>query len=127
MTTCKEGESSKSPDTFIRVVTGASYPMMALAFEWTLNDLVRFCTLSSTIFSPLGIDPTFNLRSFDVMVTTYRHLLLTKQGHALVHPVLVHSCKIGFEAYLFFASSLSANNHSWPNYVVLEQMVKLLW
>ena len=60
--------------------------------------------------SPLGIDPTFNLGSFDVTVTTYRHLLLTKHGHVSTHPVLfgplfIH-VKKDFEAYHFFASSL---------------------
>ena len=110
MTMCKEGESSKSPDAFVRIVTGAPYPMMVLAFDWVLNDLVRFCASSSTTLSPLGIDPTFNLGSFDVTVTTYRHLLLTKQGNISTHPVLfgplfIH-VKKDFEAYHFFASSL---------------------
>ena len=105
MTMCKEGESSKSPDAFVRVVTGTPYPMMVLAFDWTLNDLVRFCASSLNVFSPLGINPTFSLGSFDVTVTTYRHLLLTKQRHALAHPVLfgplfVH-VKKDFEAYHF--------------------------
>ena len=109
MTMCKEGESSKSPDAFVRIVTGAPYPMMVLAFDWVLNNLVRFCA-SSTTLSPLGIDPTFNLGSFDVTVTTYRHLLLTKQGNVSTHPVLfgplfIH-VKKDFEAYHFFASSL---------------------
>ena len=40
----KEGESSKSPDSFVRIVTGAPFPMMMLAFDWMLEDLVRFCT-----------------------------------------------------------------------------------
>ena len=107
---CKEGESSKSPDAFVRIVTGAPYPMMVLAFDWVLNDLVRFCASSSTTSSPLGVDPTFNLRSFDVTVSTYCHLLLTKQGHVSMHPVLFGPLfilvKKDFEAYHFFASSL---------------------
>ena len=77
MMMCKEGESSKSPAAFVRIVTGAPFPMMMLSFDWTLEDLVRFCT-SSTSCSILGVDPTFSLGAFGVTVTTYRHLLLTQ-------------------------------------------------
>ena len=108
MMMCKEGESSKSPDSFARIVTGAPFPMMMLAFDWTLEDLVRFCTSSS--FSILGIDPTFSLGAFDVTVTTYRHLLLTTKDYIHKHPVLIGPLfvhvKKDFQAYHFFASSL---------------------
>ena len=87
MMMCKE-EGSKLPNAFVRIVTGAPFPMMTLAFDWTLEDLVRFCT-SSTSFSILGIDPTFSLGAFDVTVTTYRHLLLTAKDIAHKHPVLI--------------------------------------
>ena len=109
MMMCKEGESSKSPDSFVRIVTGAPFPMMMLAFDWTLEDLVRFCT-SSTSFSILGIDPTFSLGAFDVTVTTYRHLLLSAKDDIHKHPVLIGPLfvhvKKDFQAYHFFASSL---------------------
>ena len=109
MMMCKEGEGSKSPNAFVRIVTGAPFPMMMLAFDWTLEDLVRFCT-SSTSFSILGIDPTFSLGAFDVTVTTYRHLLLTAKDVAHKHPVLIGPLfvhvKKDFQAYHFFASSL---------------------
>ena len=91
------------------IVTGAPYPMMMLAFDWTLNDLARFCTSSSPV-SILGIDPTFNLGSFDVTVTIYRHLLLKMEGHTYKHPTLIGPLfvhiKKDFEAYHFFASCL---------------------
>ena len=108
--TCKESESSKLPDAFVWIVTGAPFPMMMLAFDWTLDDLVRFCT-PSTSFSILGIDPTFSLGDFDVTVTTYRHLLLTakddvRKHPTLIGPLLVHVKKIKIQAYHFFASSL---------------------
>ena len=70
MLMCKEGEGSKSSDAFVRIVNAAPYPMMILAFDWTLDDLVRFCTLSGN-FSVLSVDPTFSLGAFDVTVTTY--------------------------------------------------------
>ena len=91
---CKEGEG-KGGDSFIRMVNAAPYPMMLIAFDYTLNDLVRFCT--SEKFSILGVDPTFNLGEFDVTVTTYRHLLL--QSHTSPQPPVmlgpmahIHSC-----------------------------------
>ena len=52
--------------------------MMLIAMDYTLDDLVRFCTNPHNFrLSILGVDPTtFNLGEFDVTVTTYRHLLL---------------------------------------------------
>ena len=44
--------------------------MMVLALDWIIDDLVRFCT-NGDEFCVLGFDPTFNLGSFDVTVTTY--------------------------------------------------------
>ena len=80
-----------------------------LAFDWTLDDLVGFCT-SSTSFSILGIDLTFNLGAFDVTVTTYRHLLLTTKDDVCKHPTLIGPLfvhvKKDFQAYHFFASSM---------------------
>ena len=88
MMMCKESESFKSPDAFVRIVTGVPFPMMMLAIDWTLDDLVRFCT-PSTSFSILGINPTFSLGDFDVTVTTYRHLLLTAKDDVCKHPTLI--------------------------------------
>ena len=109
MMMCKEGEGGKSSNAFVRIVTGAPYPMMLLAFDWTLDDIVRFCTPVSG-FSIMGIDPTFNLGAFDVTVTTYRHLLLTAQQNSAKHPVCIGPLfvhvKKDFSAYHFFASSL---------------------
>ena len=77
---------------------------MMLAFDWTLDDLVRFCT-PSTSFSILGIDPTFSLGAFDVTVTMYHHLLLTTKDDACKHPTLIGSLfvhvKKDFQAYHF--------------------------
>ena len=47
--------------------------MMLIAMDYTLDDLVRFCTNPHN-FSILGVDPTFNLGELDVTITTYRHL-----------------------------------------------------
>ena len=82
--------------------------MMLLAFDWTL-DIVRFCT-PVLQFSIKGIDPTFNLGTFDVTVTTYCHLLHTVQQNTIKHPLCIGPLfvhvKKDFSAYHFFASSL---------------------
>ena len=59
---CKEGEGTGG-DTFILVVNAAPFPMMLIAFDYSVDDLVRFCT-SLTYFSILGIDPHFQPRRF---------------------------------------------------------------
>ena len=106
---CKEGEGRRD-DNFIRMVNAAPYPMMLIAFDYTLNDLVRFCT-SADNFSILGVDPTFNLGDFDVTVTTYRHLLLQPRETSgskppvMLGPMFIHVRK-DFTAYHFFSSTL---------------------
>ena len=109
MVMCKEGEGSKSVDAFVRIVSAAPYPMMMLAFDWMLDDLVRFCA-KKNCSSILGVDATFNLGAFDVTVTTYRHLLLTTSVKCVKHPALIGPMfihiKKDFAAYHFFASSL---------------------
>ena len=102
---CKEGQGAGG-DNFIRMVNAAPFPMMLIAFDYTLDDLVRFCT-SPTCFSILGVDPTFNLGDFDVTITTYRHLLLHPQGNpggkspVMIGPMFIHVRK-DFSAYHFF-------------------------
>ena len=49
--------------------------MAVLAYDWTLRDLERFC-VQPEIFTVLSVDPTFNLGSFHVTVSTYRHPML---------------------------------------------------
>ena len=106
---CKQGEG-KGGNGFIKMVNAAPFPMMVMAHDYSLDDLVRFCT-SSNGFSILGVDPTFNLGEFDVTVTTYRHLLLQHhrdpegKSPVMLGPMFVHVRK-DFSTYHFFASSL---------------------
>ena len=106
---CKEGEGTRG-DAFVRMVNAAPFPMMLIAFDYSLDDLVRFCTPPQN-FSILGVDPTFNLGDFDVTVTTYRHLLLQPEGSptgkppVMLGPMFIHVRK-DFAAYHFFTSSL---------------------
>ena len=106
---CKEGEGQKCKNPFVRTVTAVPFPMMVLAFNYTLDDLVRFCTgQKHCVF---GVDPTFNLGNFDVTVTTYQHLLLqlkddqSQKSPTLLGPIFIHVCK-DFAAYHFFTSFL---------------------
>ena len=103
MTMCKESEGHSTQNHFICIMTGAPEPMTLLTFDWTLNDLERFCTRESHFI--LSVDPIFNLGAFDVTVTTYRHLMLTNSsgGHpVMTGPLFVHQCK-KFASYHFFA------------------------
>ena len=106
MLMCKESEGQVGPGSFVRAVNGAPEPMAVLAFDWSLNDLERFCIgENSTIIS---FDPAFSLGDFDVTVTTYRHpQLVNKFGNhpVMMGPLFIHECK-KFETYHFFASTL---------------------
>ena len=106
MLMCKESEGGKPQDSYVRMVSGAPEPMTVLAYNWSLNDIERFCTKGRC--TVLSIDPTFNLGHFDVTVTTYRHLLLinSRGKHpVMMGPIFIHLRK-KFESYYFFASSL---------------------
>ena len=73
MVMCKESEGTNCDPNlrFVRIVSNTPEPMAVLAFDWTLQDLERFCVdpCNHTVFC---VDPTFNLGSFHVTVTTYR-------------------------------------------------------
>ena len=106
MLMCKESEGGKSEDSFVQMVSGASEPMTVLAYNWSLDDIDRFCTKDQCTVP--SVDPTFNLGDFDVTVTTYRHLLLKNscgKHPVMMGPIFVHQWK-KFETYYFFASSL---------------------
>ena len=112
MLMCKESEGSKSSShtQFVRIVTNSPQPMAVLVYDWTLRDMERFCAEPQN-FTILSVDPTFNLGSFHVTVTTYRHpMLKSRQGSRQEHPVMlgalfVHQCKT-FSTYNFFFSHL---------------------
>ena len=106
MYACKEAEGKKCKDAFVRMVNAAPFPMMLLAFDYTLDDLVCFCTAPT--FSVFGVDSTFNLGSFDVTVTTYRHLLLEYQQNPSVHDwSYFYSCAERFCCLSFFCFFIS--------------------
>ncbi len=109
MLMCKESEGKRNQDAYVRLVNAAPFPMMVLTFDWTLDDLVRFCT-DPNQSSIVGVDPTFSLGAFEVTVTTYTHLMLRRKDDAskiptMIGPLFVH-LKKDFAAFHFFASAL---------------------
>ena len=93
---------------FVRAVNAAPEPAVVVSTDRQLQDLARFCT-NTFEFSPLTIDPTFNLGDFDVTIITYRHLLLHskryKSSPVFIGPCCIHYKKT-FSTYLFFASTI---------------------
>ncbi len=91
---CKREESQV--ESFIRNVQGAPDAMCVLASNNQLQNVVRFCC-DPQLFSVFGVDPTFNLGEFSVIVTTYRHLQLlnrnTKKNPVFLGPMLIHQRK----------------------------------
>jgi len=68
----------------------------------------RFCAEPHQNFTILSVDPTFNLGSFHITVTTYRHpMLKTRQGSnpVMLEVLFTHQCKT-FATYNFFFSQL---------------------
>lgn len=85
--------------------------MAVLAFDWSLDDLERFCT-SEAKHTVLCVDPTFDLGSFHVTVMSYRHLMLgSRRGSergkhpVMLGPLFIHQRK-QFSSYHFFISQL---------------------
>ena len=74
MMMCKESQG-KDADPFVCVVTSAPEPMSVLYTNSQLFDIQRFCT-NSIHFSPISVDPTFDLRDFCVTVISFRNLML---------------------------------------------------
>ena len=103
MVMCKKSEGKNSRDAFVRLVNAAPFSMMLLAYDWTLDDIVRFCTHpgDSSIFS---IDPTFSLSAFKVTVTMYRHLLLHLKGERSKAPTMIDPLFIYFKKDSLYVS-----------------------
>ena len=107
MLMCKESEGVKSSaeTRFVRIVTNSPQPMAVLAYDWTLRDLEWFC-VQPEIFTVLSVDPTFNLGSFHVTVSTYRHPMLQyrhgrkREQPVMFGPLFIHQCK-NFVTYNF--------------------------
>ena len=91
---CKE-EAKDEKTAYIRQVTCAPEPLVILASNEQLHDLVRFCTHDQ--FGVFAVDPTFDLGSFSVTTTTFENLhLISRRGGAhpvMIGPMLIHQKK----------------------------------
>ena len=107
MIMCKESEGVNSdPNSrFVRVVsnTNTPEPMLVLTFDWTLTDLERICVKPQK-HTVLRVDPTFNLGSFHVTVTTYQHPMLEYRHQRREEAIL--SCLV--------LSSFTSGRHLLP-------------
>ena len=82
--------------TFIRTGKLAPEPSCVFATNRQLHDIARFCC-DPFQYSPLTIDPTFNLGPYNVTIVTYKHLILKNRrdgsNPCLLGPVMIHSRK----------------------------------
>ena len=89
--------------------------LAVLVFDWTLEDLERFCT-DPQEHVVLSVDPTFNLGSFHVTVTTYQHPMLEfrhqRRGNrpVMFGPMFIHQRKT-FGTYNFFLYAVGISVH----------------
>ena len=87
-----QGQSGSETE-FIRDVRTAPEKSIFLSTNNQLNDIERFCTIENSP-SILGVDPTFNICDYNVTITTYKHLLLHKNGTqenpVMIGPILIH-------------------------------------
>ena len=109
---CKESEGVNTDPNlhFVHIVCNTPEPISVLTFDWTLSDLERFCT-NLRNHTVLNFDPTFNLGSFHVTITTYQHPMLEYRHQKREnHPVMsLYSSKknICNLQLLFFSTDLS--------------------
>ena len=103
--------------TFIRDVKLAPEPSCVLATDRQLHDLARFCC-NPFQYSPLTVDPTFNLGQYNVTIVTYKHLMLKNRrgggNPCLVGPVMIHSRKTR-ESYSQLCSTMKTLEPSLKN------------
>ena len=86
LTKAKEEQQGLMEDVFIREIPLFPEPIVFLATEQQLADIVRFCT-NPEAFCILGVDCTFQIADFYYTFTTYRNLMLTTDKG--VHPVCI--------------------------------------
>ena len=66
---------------FIREVVCNDLPTITLFTDWQMEDLIKFCCHKKPgMISELGVDVTFQLGPFYVVVTTYKNTLFTVKG-----------------------------------------------
>ena len=113
---------------FIRDVNLVPELSVFVASNLQLKDIERYCTKVS-LFSILGIDPTYNIGSYYVTVTTYRHLLFeTVEGAnpVFLGPYLMHSGK-EYNSYYRLPESMVKAIKTVDTFYCLAQMLKKMY
>ena len=87
----KEEQQGLMEDVFIREIPLFPEPIVFLATEQQLPDIVCFCT-NPEAFCILGVDCTFQIADFYYTFTTYCNLMLTTDKG--VHPGILHKQKL---------------------------------
>ena len=82
----KEEQQGLRENLFIREIPLFPEPIVFLATDQQLTDVVRFCT-NPEAFCILGVDCTFQIADYYYTFTTYRNLMLTTNKG--VHPVCI--------------------------------------
>jgi hypothetical protein len=103
--------------TFVRCVVSAPEPMCILGTNRQLQEMVRNCT-DSSVFVPIGVDPTFKLGNFYVtpVVFPLRMLISKETGKSPIYlgPMLIHQSQ-KYSAYYYLASQLVGLNSNLKN------------
>lgn len=90
---CKEDEREDVTNSFVRKVVAAPEPAAVLFLDKQLNDISKFC-YNNDYWSPLQVDPTFDLGQFSVTTSQYKNLLVvnrrTGEHPSMMGPLLVH-------------------------------------
>jgi hypothetical protein len=90
---CKEDERADVNNSYVRKVVAAPEPAAVLFLDKQLDDISKFCC-NNDYWSPLQVDPTFNLGPFSVTTSQYKNLLFvnrrTGEHPSMMGPLLVH-------------------------------------
>ena len=101
----RKSTDPNSDDVFERSVVAAPEPMVVLATNRQLHNMVHFLT-DSQQHTVMGIDRTFNFGDFNVTPIAFHYLLLEhrQEGHLpiILGPLLVYQ-QNKFSSYHFFA------------------------
>ena len=83
---CKKSEGKGTAEHFVRILTRVPEPMTVLCFDWSFNELERFCTGEQHTLLP--VDLTFNSGDFDVMVTVLTNM--SGNHPVMMGPLIIH-------------------------------------
>ena len=94
------------PNAFIRYVRTAPELAVVVTNDQQLQDILTVCAMDHC-WSIFGVDPTFNICSYNITISSYRHPVLYNVNSnvhpVLLGPTLIHSSKT-FEPYISLPS-----------------------